>query len=82
MKVPVPWWRMARLLLLFVALGIGIAKDETIPTVIVAVLIIPYVAFLTVWFIVARRRTTNHPQRLSAEPELAPVELGAAGDSL
>jgi hypothetical protein len=40
-RVPVPWWRIATVALLAVALGIALASGHTGDAIIVAVLMVP-----------------------------------------
>ena len=56
----VPWWRIATLVLLLVAFGLTVSKGSVLATAIVAVLIVPYAAFLTVWTVVRSRSNPRH----------------------
>lgn len=40
-RFPIPWWRLATVVLLSIALGIAIANGRTWDAVVIAVLIVP-----------------------------------------
>jgi hypothetical protein len=54
-RLPVPWWRVATLVTLGAGLGLSVAKAETVPTVLLAVFIVPYLVFFGVWISVFLR---------------------------
>jgi hypothetical protein len=57
-SIPIPWWRLATVVLLGIALGIAVANGRTWDAVIVAVLIIPALAMTAaaIYFRVRGRR--------------------------
>jgi hypothetical protein len=51
-----PWWRIATLALLLVALVIAVSSGRTIEAVVIGVLMIPALTLLGAWIYGLRRR--------------------------
>jgi len=48
-KFLIPWWRIATLALLTVALGFAVANGRTVEMIIIGVLVVPTLFFVGVW---------------------------------
>jgi len=57
--LPIPWWRLATAVLLSVALAISADAGRLIESVIIAVLLVPLLAFFGIWIIAWRNRLTG-----------------------
>jgi hypothetical protein len=52
----VPWWRLATVVLLSTGVAIAVVNGHVAEAAIIAILLLPSVAFLAAWVYAARRR--------------------------
>jgi hypothetical protein len=51
----IPWWRLATAALLTAALAIAASAGRVIESIIIAILLVPTLAFLVLWIVAWRR---------------------------
>jgi hypothetical protein len=66
--LPIPWWRLATAALLSVALAISADAGRLIESIIIAVLLVPLLAFLGIWIIAFRRGLIGKTATISSAP--------------
>lgn len=59
-----PWWSLSTTVLLAVALVVDVAAGRIIETIIIAILLVPSLAFLVLWVIASKWARTRLPQGL------------------